>query len=145
MADLRLQLWGVELADPRLASSGPLCYAAKGNSRGLKSGAAGEVTRTIALLPAENPDPHILAVGRGNKSYAERWTDLSVEQWIEEEFPVLRDPGGVVFGSQGHKPIAVEKLTPMLAEIGLVRLLEITSYSAEDVGINWLKRARVTE
>ena len=133
MADLRTHLCGIQLANPFIAASGPLSYGARGIKRLFEGGAAAAVTKTIAPIPAENPVPHILTVRGGSMLNTEKWADLSVQQWIDNELPSLSDCDGVVVASMGHSPDAVSKLTPMLVNARAVKLLEVTSYHARDM------------
>lgn len=133
MADLKVDLCGNQLTNPLIAASGPLGYSARGINRLFAKGAAGAVTKTIAPVPAENPTPHILALGGGNMLNSEKWADLSIERWVDEEFPQLADSQGIVIGSLGHSPESVGKLVPKIVEPNVVKLLEVTSYHAEDM------------
>jgi len=144
MADLRVELCGVELANPMIASSGPLCFNAEGMRRCFDAGAAAAVTKTIAPVPAVNPVPHILDVGRGMMLNTEKWADLSIDQWVNDELPALRGASGVVIASLGHSASAVEALAPRVARVDTVKLLEVTSYHAQDMALMVQAVKRVT-
>jgi dihydroorotate dehydrogenase (fumarate) len=133
MADLRVNLCGIELSNPLIVSSGPLSYAAQGIRRCFAAGAAAAVTKTISLQPARNPTPHIVGIGRGSMLNTEKWADLSAEQWTEVEFPALAGAGGVVIASMGHTLEAVQEIAPRVARCAAVRLIEVVSYRAEDM------------
>lgn len=144
MADLTTILCGIPLKNPLVVSSGPLTYAARGIRGAFAAGAAAAVTKTISLKPAINVTPHIAAVGRGSLINIEKWADLSAEQWIEHEFPALRDADGVVIASVGHHRPDVEALAAPLAGAG-ADALEVVSYDAADmVGLVEAAKARVT-
>lgn len=133
MADLHIELCGIGLHNPVIASSGPLCSDAHGMRRCLDAGAAAAVTKTIAPTPAVNPVPHILGIGRGMLLNTEKWADLSVEQWVTAELPSLRDASGVVIASLGHSASAVEALARQVARLEVVKMIEVTSYFASDM------------
>jgi dihydroorotate dehydrogenase (fumarate) len=134
MADVRVSLCGVELRNPFIASSGPLTYGAKGIRRCFAAGAAAAVTKTLCKLPAENPIPHIVSLGKGTMLNTEKWADLSVQQWVEQEFPALRGADGMVIASLGHTVEEVELIAPQLARVGdPIRMLEVVSYRAVDM------------
>jgi dihydroorotate dehydrogenase (fumarate) len=61
----------------------------------------------------------------------EGWSDLTAEQWIEEELPSLGERDGVVIASTGHTPGEVGRLAGPLAETG-VDMLELVSYDQHD-------------
>lgn len=145
MADLRVELCGVELTNPVIASSGPLCFNAGGMRRCFDAGAAAAVTKTIAPVPAVNPVPHIMDVGRGMLLNTEKWADLSVDQWVNEEFPALHNASGVVIASLGHSASAVEALAQRVARVDAVKLLEVTSYYASDMAPMVRAVKRVTD
>jgi len=132
MADLSIELCGVELANPFIVSSGPLCYGAAGIKRCFAAGAAACVTKTISRQAAVNPTPHMVSLGKGALLNTEKWADLSGEQWIDVELPQLRDAGGVVIASMGHTVQEVEALARPVAATG-VSLIEVVSYRAEDM------------
>lgn len=134
MVNLQVNVCGVELHNPLIVSSGPLTYGAQGIRRCLEAGAAAAVTKTLRTEPAENPTPHIVDVGKGTMLNTEKWADLSVEQWISEEFPALRDAPGVIIASVGHTLEEAEAIIPQLARMGEpIRLLELVSYRAVDM------------
>ena len=145
MADLRVELCGVELANPVIASSGPLCFNARGMRRCFESGAAAAVTKTIAPVPAVNPVPHIMDVGRGMLLNTEKWADLSIDQWVNAELPSLHDASGVVIASLGHSASAVEALARRVARVDAVKMLEVTSYYARDMAPMVQAVKRVTD
>jgi dihydroorotate dehydrogenase (fumarate) len=61
----------------------------------------------------------------------EGWSDLSAQQWVEQELPALADREGVLIASTGHTPAEVEELAGPLATAG-ADMLELVSYRAED-------------
>jgi dihydroorotate dehydrogenase/Pyruvate/2-oxoacid:ferredoxin oxidoreductase delta subunit len=145
MADLHVELCGVNLKNPVIASSGPLCFNALGMRRCFDAGAAAAVTKTIAPVPAVNPVPHIRDIGRGMLLNTEKWADLSVEQWVQDELPSLRDASGVVIASLGHSASAVEALVRQVARLDMVKMLEVTSYYASDMAPMVQAVKRVTD
>lgn len=133
MADLRVELCGIELANPLIVSSGPLTYGAQGIRRCFEAGASAAVTKTLSRVAAENPTPHITDLGKGTMLNTEKWADLGVEQWMEVEFPALRDADGVVIASMGHTVDVVEEIAPIVAQAEAVKMIEVVSYVASDM------------
>jgi dihydroorotate dehydrogenase (fumarate) len=132
MADLGVELCGIQLRNPLVLASGPLSWNAEAIRSALEAGAAAVVTKTIRPEATVNPVPHIAQAGRRTMLNTEGWSDLPAEQWIEEELPSLVDYDGIVIASTGHTPAEVERLAGPLAETG-VDILELVSYEAHDV------------
>ena len=130
MADLSVSLCGLLLRNPLILASGPLSWSAEGIRAAFNAGAAAVVTKTIRGSAARNPIPHISAIGRSLLN-VEAWSDLSAEQWIEQELPALRERDGVLIASTGHTPEEVQRLALPLARAG-ADMLELVSYRAED-------------
>jgi len=131
MSDLSVTLCGIKLKNPLILASGPLSWNSEAIHAAFDAGAAAVVTKTIRPQATVNPVPHIAAVGRGSLLNTEGWSDLSAEQWIEQELPRLADRKGVLIASLGHTPAEVEQLAAPLAEAG-ADALELVSYRAED-------------
>ncbi len=131
MVDLSTDLCGMRLRNPLILASGPLSWNADAIRMAFEAGAAAVVTKTIRPQATVNPVPHIAAAGRGSLLNTEGWSDLSAEQWIEQELPSLADRDGVLIASTGHTPAEVEQLAGPLAEAG-ADMLELVSYRAED-------------
>jgi dihydroorotate dehydrogenase subfamily 1 len=131
MTDLSVDLCGIHLPNPLILASGPLSWNAEAIRSALETGAAAVVTKTIRPEATVNLTPHIARSGRRSMLNTEGWSDLSAEQWIEQELPSLVDRGGVVIASTGHTPAEVERLAGPLAATG-VDLLELVSYDAQD-------------
>lgn len=130
MADLSVTLCGHLLRNPLVLASGPLAWSAEGIQAAFKAGAAAVVTKTIRTSPAKNPIPHIAAFGRSMLN-VEAWSDLSPQQWIEQELPALKERSGVLIVSTGHTPEEVKELALPLARAG-ADMLELVSYRAVD-------------
>jgi len=131
MSDLTVALCGLKLKNPLILASGPLSWNAESIRAAFIAGAAAVVTKTIRSKATVNPVPHIAAAGRGSLLNTEGWSDLTAEQWIEQELPALTDRDGVLIASTGHTPIEVAQLARPLAEAG-ADILELVSYRAED-------------
>jgi dihydroorotate dehydrogenase (fumarate) len=131
MADLSVNLCGIALPNPFVLASGPLTWNAGAIHAAFAAGVAAVVTKTIRPQATINPVPHIADAGRGSLLNTEGWSDLSAEEWVQNEFPALRDRSGVVIASLGHTPEEVAELAGPVAEAG-PDLLELVSYRAAD-------------
>ena len=96
MADLSVNLCGVSLPNPLVLASGPLTWNAEAIQAAFSAGVAAVVTKTIRPQATVNPVPHIADVGRGSLLNTEGWSDLAAEDWLQDEFPALRERRGVV-------------------------------------------------
>jgi dihydroorotate dehydrogenase subfamily 1 len=131
VSDLQTTLCGVGLSNPLILASGPLSWSAEGIRLAFAAGAAAVVTKTIRHQATVNPVPHIAALRSGTLLNTEGWSDLTAQQWIEEQLPALSDREGVLIASTGHTPDEVAQLARPLMEAG-ADLLEVVSYHAED-------------
>jgi dihydroorotate dehydrogenase (fumarate) len=132
MADLSVELCGRLLPNPFVLASGPLTWNAEALQAAFDAGAAAAVTKTIRPQATVNPVPHIADAGRGSLLNTEGWSDLTASEWLDQEFPALRQrQGGVLIASLGHTPEEVAELAGPVAEAG-PDLLELVSYRAED-------------
>jgi dihydroorotate dehydrogenase (fumarate) len=131
MTDLSINLCGMRLPNPLILASGPLSWNAEAILGAFEAGAAAVVTKTIRPEATVNPVPHIADAGRGSMLNTEGWSDLSAQQWIERELPLLEGRNGVLIASTGHTPAEVAELAGPLAGAGS-DMLELVSYRAAD-------------
>ena len=143
MSDLHVDLCGKHLRNPLILASGPLSWNAEAIRAAFAAGAAAVVTKTIRPESTVNPVPHIATAGRGSLLNTEGWSDLSAEQWIEQELPSLAGQEGVLIASTGHTPAEVAQLAGPLAEAG-ADMLELVSYRPEDTAPMVAVAKRVT-
>jgi dihydroorotate dehydrogenase subfamily 1 len=132
MADLSVDLCGIQLRNPFVLASGPLTWNAEAIQAAFAAGAAAAVTKTIRPQATVNPAPHIADAGRGSLLNTEGWSDFSAEEWLQRELPALQERnGGVLIASMGHTPEEVTEVIGPIAEMG-PDILELVSYRAED-------------
>lgn len=93
MADLRTNFCGVELDNPFMIGSCPLCYSAEGMAEAVQAGAAAVVTKTIMTQAAVNPQPHMVLSGANSLINTEKWADYPAQRWLEREIPRAKDLG----------------------------------------------------
>jgi len=117
VADLTTNLAGLELENPFILASGPLSYDGAAILRAYRAGAGAIVTKTISLVPATNPIPHIAQVSGGLLN-TEKWSDLPYERWIEHEIPYAKEGGATVIGSVGLTPADVAVLARPISDAG---------------------------
>lgn len=93
MADLRTSFCGIELDNPFIIGSCPLCYSAEGMAEAVRAGAAAVVTKTIMTEAAVNPQPHMVLSGPNSLINTEKWADYPAQQWLEREIPKAKEMG----------------------------------------------------
>jgi dihydroorotate dehydrogenase/Pyruvate/2-oxoacid:ferredoxin oxidoreductase delta subunit len=135
MADLRTQLFTVELPSPFVLASGPLSYGAEGLWRAYRAGAGGVTTKTLRLERAVNPTPHMVLPRssnlRGSLFNSEKWADLTWEAWVNEELPQLKDHPGALIASIGHTGPEAEVIAGPVAASGVVNAIECVAYTKD--------------
>ena len=88
------------------------------------------VTKTISLVRADNPMPHMVLSAPNTLINCEKWSDLEAADWIDREIAVAREGGAVVIGSVGLAPQDVRELAAKVAAAG-AHMVEVVSYTEE--------------
>lgn len=127
---LEILFCGKKLQSPFIVSSGPLCYGAEGIIKAHLAGAGAVVTKTIRTEPAINPIAHIQALGRQNLVNAEKWGDISLEQWCTKEIPQSVAAGVTVIASVGHTLNEAKAIVQEVEKAG-AHMIELVSYREE--------------
>lgn len=130
--DLTTHFFDLTLQSPFIIGSGPLGYGAEGMIRCHKAGAGAVVTKTIRDEPAKNPYPHISESDKNLLINAEKWTDITGEQWIETEIPEAKKAGVIVGASIGHTTDEVEHWLEPVDKAG-ADFFEIVSYRPDTI------------
>lgn len=126
------QLSGIRMQSPIIIGSGPLSYGAPGLIRLHQAGAGAVVTKTINLLAAKNPVPHIAGCGANTLVNCEKWSDYSPEQWIKSEIPAAKQEGVVVIASVGASAVEQPEIVASLVRAG-ADMVELVSYTEADL------------
>lgn len=130
MANLATTLCGIELKSPYVLASGPLSYDGRAMVAASEAGAGAVVTKTISLVKADNPMPHMVRTAQNTLINCEQWSDLEASAWIDREIAIARDGGVVVIASVGLSPKDVAELAGKIGAAG-PHLLEVVSYTEE--------------
>lgn len=128
--NLKIEFCGRELSSPFILSSGPLCYGAEGIIKAHQAGAGAVVTKTIRLEAAVNPIAHIHALGKQNLINAEKWGDITLEQWCTKEIPQAVKAGVTVIASVGHTLREAKAIVEEVQTAG-AHMIELVSYREE--------------
>lgn len=113
MANLRVNICGIEFANPVMPAAGPgvkdgaLCVAAA------NGGAGGIVTKTISVEPAEVPRPCMYDTKSGFLN-SELWSELPKEQWLDKEYKLAREAGVPLIISLGYTAEQIKQLAPLV-------------------------------
>ncbi|HBT47553.1 MAG TPA: dihydroorotate dehydrogenase [Peptococcaceae bacterium] len=140
MAELTVNFLGKTLRNPFVLGAGPLTYSGEALVAAWEAGLGAVVTKTLRREPADNPYPHLVDIGRGTLINAEKWADLTAEQWIEREIPLAKKHGVVVIASVGHTPEEAEELVRPVEDAG-ADFIELVSYN-ESTMIPMVEKAK---
>lgn len=130
MAMIDVELLGFKLHSPLVAASGPMTRNCASIKRLADAGIGAAITKTVLLTPSMDPQPCLY---RG-KSYflnTERCSTLSLERWLDDEIPRLRELDIPIIVSIGMTPDEVEQLAPQVVAAG-AQMLELSIFTSYD-------------
>jgi dihydroorotate dehydrogenase (NAD+) catalytic subunit len=113
MADLRINLCGIEFINPVMPAAGPpvkdgaMCQAAA------RGGAGGLVTKTISVRPAEVPRPCMAEI-KGGFLNTELWSELPKERWMEHEYQLAKQTGLPLIIGLGYTAEQIRELAELV-------------------------------
>jgi dihydroorotate dehydrogenase subfamily 1 len=113
MANLKVNICGLELSNPILPAAGPPSKDGVTLQAAAKGGAGGLVTKTISVEPAQVPHPNMAEI-RGGFLNAELWSELPKEQWVETEYKLARATGLPVIVGLGYTAEQIRELAPLV-------------------------------
>jgi dihydroorotate dehydrogenase subfamily 1 len=113
MANLQVNICGLEFRNPILPAAGPPSKDGAALQAAANGGAGGLVTKTISVQPAEVPRPCMAEI-RGGLLNTELWSELPKEQWIETEYRMARATGLPVIVSLGYTAEQIRELAPLV-------------------------------
>jgi dihydroorotate dehydrogenase subfamily 1 len=141
MADLSVEIVGLRLRNPILTAAGPTSKDGMTLLNAAAGGVGGLVAKTVSVKPADVPKPNMAAVQRGRVQSrrgilnAELWSELSLEQWLEKEYPIALSAGLPLIASLGYTPDDVRDIAPKLEKAGVQALEYSTHYVGGHVEI----------
>lgn len=113
MAKLSVNICGITFPNPVMPAAGPtskdgaMCQAAA------RGGAGGIVTKTISVKPAEVPRPCMAEI-KGGFLNTELWSELPKEQWLENEYRMVKETGLPVIVSLGYTADQISELAQLV-------------------------------
>lgn len=130
MADLRVEVCGLEFANPVLPAAGPPGRNGEALVRCAKGGAGGLVSKTISVQAAQVPTPNMAEI-KGGFLNTELWSELPPEQWIEREYAMAKETGLPLIISLGYTAEEIAELAPRVRPFADALELS-THYIGED-------------
>lgn len=131
MVGLSTELAGVELRNPIMPAAGPIVRDGDSLVEIANNGAGGLVAKTVSVEPAEVPRPNMAKIG-DSLINAELWSEIPLEQWLEEEYPKAKETGLPLIASIGYSAEEIGEVAPQVAEVGVDALELSTHYLGHD-------------
>ena len=129
---MRIEFLGHELQSPIIVGSSPASWNADAMIACHEAGAGAVVTKTINRNAADNPDLHMVSAGRETLINCEKWTDLPMAQWLDDELPRAVAAGVKCIPSVGHSIEDSRLCVERLEELGAMAI-ELVSYTDDTV------------
>jgi dihydroorotate dehydrogenase (NAD+) catalytic subunit len=133
MANLNVEIRGIQFKNPVLAAAGPPTWNGKAMAACVQGGAGGIVAKTISTTAAEVPEPCMAQMGKASMLNTELWSELPPDQFIEEEYAEARKAGVPLIISLGYTAQEISELAPKVAPFADALELS-THYIGEDPG-----------
>lgn len=93
MADLKINLCGIELDSPFVLGSGPAGFDAKSLAACAASGCGAVVTKSIAIEGFVNTTRHMISNGTASLINNEGGSDMPLKRWVDVEIPEAKALG----------------------------------------------------
>jgi dihydroorotate dehydrogenase (NAD+) catalytic subunit len=112
MADLRVEICGIEFKNPVLPAAGPPTWNGEAMLACAEGGAGGIVAKTISTTAAVVPEPCMAQVGRNSMLNTELWSELPPERFFDTEYARARESGLPLIISMGYTAEQIAELAP---------------------------------
>jgi len=144
MAKLSVNICGLNFLNPVIPAAGPVTKDGATCQAAARGGAGGIVTKTISVKPADVPRPCMAAM-KGGFLNTELWSELPKEQWLENEYKMVRETGLPVIVSLGYTAEQISELAPLVKPYADALELS-THYVGNDISpiVEALKAAKAT-
>lgn len=130
MVSLSTKLAGLELRNPIMPASGPIVRDGNSLAEVANKGAGALVSKTVSTEPAEVPRPNLAKIG-DSLINAELWSEISLDQWINKEYPKAKEMGLPLIASIGYSPEEIAEIAPQVVEAG-ADALELSTHNSPD-------------
>jgi dihydroorotate dehydrogenase (NAD+) catalytic subunit len=131
MADLRVEICGIEFRNPVLPAAGPPTWNGAAMVACAEGGAGGIVAKTISTTAAVVPEPCMAQMGRASMLNTELWSELPPEQYVEQEYAKAKETGLPLIVSMGYSGEQIAELAPKVRPFADALELS-THYIGED-------------
>ncbi len=131
MAELRVEICGVEFKNPVLPAAGPPTWNGEAMVACAQGGAGGIVAKTISTTGAVVPEPCMAQVGKASMLNTELWSELPPEQFIDREYARAKESGLPLIVSMGYTAEQIAQLAPRVRPFADALELS-THYIGED-------------
>ena len=131
MADLRVEVCGIEFKNPVLPAAGPPTWNGEAMVACAEGGAGGIVAKTISTTAAIVPEPCMAQVSRASMLNTELWSELPPEQFINHEYAKAKETGLPLIISMGYTADQIAELAPKVKPFADALELS-THYIGED-------------
>jgi dihydroorotate dehydrogenase (NAD+) catalytic subunit len=111
MADISVEIAGLRFANPVMPAAGPPGWNGEAMKVCAQGGAGAIVAKTVSVKPAVVPTPNMARIPGGFLN-TELWSELSVEQFIEREYPIAKEAGVPLIVSLGYTAEEIAQLAP---------------------------------
>jgi len=133
MADLHVEICGIQFKNPVLAAAGPPTWNGEAMVACAQGGAGGIVAKTISTTAAKVPEPCMAQIGKASMLNTELWSELPPEQFIEQEYAKTKEAGLPLIISLGYTADEIAELAPKVRPFADALELS-THYIGEDPG-----------
>ena len=113
MADLSVEICGLQFSSPLMPAAGPPTRDGAACLAAVAGGAAAIVSKTISVEPAEVPRPCMSDVQVGMLN-TELWSELTKEQWLAEEYAIAKSANVPLIVGLGYTAEQIAELAPMV-------------------------------
>jgi dihydroorotate dehydrogenase (NAD+) catalytic subunit len=131
MANLKVNICGIEFPNPIWTAAGPTGANAEMMLLAAEGGAGGLVAKTISVQPAQVPIPNIASPFPGSLLNAEKWSEIDYQKMIEVEFPAAQKAGIPIIASIGYVPDDLTVLSKALETSRTVDAIEFSIHYIE--------------
>src|SRR5579863_2937679 len=123
MANIAVELLGLKFRNPIIPAAGPNVGTGKQMERAAEGGAGGLLAKTVSVKAAEVPRPDMWKYDKAGMLNAELWTELSLQQWLNVEFPLAKAAAQQhripLIGSVGYTPEDLREIGPKVQAAGV--------------------------
>lgn len=125
---------GVSLKGSFVMESGPYGHSGASIVACMEAGFSAVSTETISLTDGTSPWWNIYRQGE-NLYNCSKWSDIPLQQWVEQEIPYATSRGAVIIATVGHTAADVEHIVPVLSQSGVHAIKACTYHADEIVGM----------